>query len=531
MYFPRKSALALAVTATFAGGAFTTASAGTASVTYNTYATESATAGTLGNVKSPEISYQPQKLIAQKTSFTIYIKLKDGATWNRSGSNAPTASTIEGNATYKDNSSNSEQPTNVSFSSNDTVMALTFKATNNKNGFNTSGRLNLTSTSHLVNLSNASGLSTAGTKLKADFALVNGHKANTVAIYPSNPTDTATGTIADSQPGIKIVPVNSSNFPHQYIQATNETVQIDVNANPPLTALTSNGLASSNNAVNFGAVYIKNEPGTQIDGNGNDYSVNTDVGQVKVSLSSNSKFLTNGQEKFALESNASCSGTSFSGSPKTPGSNSSINLTGNFSSGTATSYNHYPVYGCMFVSSTPNSGNIEQLKPTQPQIKSLKVYSSGNNPTVVDTLKSPFSLYDLKANGAQVTMINFVPSGNSGYQTYIRVANQGNAKNVPFKVTILDPNGNRMGHGVLPKKLNPHASATYSASTIEKAAGVSLNSGNRYQIRITAPTTQVDAQAYLQTPNGGFTNMTSNKTGTSSSVSQAINAVLGHNPS
>ncbi|MGN8160480.1 hypothetical protein ACS8YF_17625 [Salinisphaera sp. SWV1] len=493
MYFPKKSAVALAVAATFVGGAFTTAFAGTASSTYNTYATEAATAGNLGKVASPSLGYQPNQVIASGSTFTIYIKLTGGATWDSTA-----AGTISGtgNATYGGNADLSGE----AVSSDGSVLALTFTASA---GYGQQSVFSLSSVPSLVDLSNATALQTAGGKITADFAFANGAATSPVS-YPSSPIDSASGTVADSQQAIQINVVSSGDAAFTSstgsVKAANqESAQIDVSAKPPLSDVTG-GLSASN--VDFGAFYLTNTPGTQLNGSGADYKVANGLGKLNVTLSGN--FLTNKQETLSLNTGADCASGTAVGTAVTPSKASSVDLT--LPSGTVAA-EKTPVFFCMAVDNSVS--NPVQLPTTQPNVTTLQILDQTATTKVVDSLSSPASLYNLQENGASINLLNYVPAAAAPYMTYVRLANNGSVS-APVTVTLKGQDGSTLGSGTL-GTLAAGASQTYSATQVENAAGVSLTASQRPQVQLTAPTTKLNAQSYLGDGNGGFTNMTSDK--------------------
>lgn len=511
MYFPRKTTVALAVAATFAGGAFTTAYAGNASATYNTFATEAAKANTLGTVTSPSLSYQPHQVISNSTLFTIYIKLNGGATWSSTNVPASGATTVP---VYSGNT-NSATYEGGSVSSNGTVLALKFK--NNSGGpISTSGVFSLNAISNLLNLSNASKLKTSGSKITGTFALANGYP-NSPVTFPSSPADTASGTIAEAQQAINTYVVNSGTFKANYTSSNNLPMSSDegqfIDVNPtselPLTRFTSGALTNSSTLVNLGAIYLTNTSGTQLGGNGNngDFTVNSDL--TKLSFDMKGNFLSNGQETIGLYSDKTCSTKITSANTQINSNGSSVKVSYSGSTGFLTQNN--PYYVCIKASDVSGGNSKDSALPaTQPSIPAVNLYKNTN---LVDGNGSG-KLYNLTANGTQVTLVNYVPSEAAPYQTYLRVANNGNVS-APVTVQVIGKNGNTLGSGQL-GTLSAGAAQTFSASKVENAAGVSLSSNNRPQIKLSAPTNHLDVQSYLDNGNGNFTNMTSNKTDTSS---------------
>lgn len=517
MDFPRKSAVALAVAATCAGGVMTSAYAAQTTtnnvgVTTTTYATEAAIGGQLSQAPVSTLHFTTNEQFATGHTFTVYVELSGGATWKTK----PASSDVTLTPNNASGTAVNPSSANITLNSDHSVLAIQFDPSQTIPSGSTltiTGSQGSAGGADYLNLNAASALQTPGGQVTASFA-VDGNPVTSPISYPSGSSDTGLGVVAESQQAIQIHVVSSGSFASEPVingtdtnngtaETSNETAQINVNATPPLSNVTG-GLGT--NAVDFGAVYLTNASNTAYTVNSSNaltpYTVSNDTGNIKITATGN--FLTNGQETFVLNADPTCAGSTTYGS-QVPTSGSSVNLTATFGSGGDTASS--PVYDCMTIGS-PTSGNAVQLPTTQPQITSLQVLDQAGN--VVDSLTSPVSLYNLQANQASISLMNYVPAAAAPYMTYIRVVNTGSAQ-APITVTLTGQDGSTLGSGTL-GTLAPGASQTYSASQVESAAGVTLNAGQRPRVLLTAPTSNLSAQTYLGNGNGGFTNMTSSKT-------------------
>lgn len=116
------------------------------------------------------------------------------------------------------------------------------------------------------------------------------------------------------------------------------------------------------------------------------------------------------------------------------------------------------------------------------------------------------NLYTLAYNGSQVDVRNYVPAGNSGYITLVRMINTGTVT-ASVSGQFISPAGALLGTSqVLSANLAPGGSVDMSSSQIEAILGAQANI-TRPRLRITAPTNGMDVQNYISTPQGGFSVM------------------------
>ncbi len=452
--------------------------AGTVSSTFNTYATEAVSG--LTAVNSPVMAYQPGKLIAAGTSFTIYIQLNGGAKWLAAATGAVSSTTVSfGSAVL-----------GTSFvSASGTVLALNFTA--GASAIPTSTVLNMSALSASIDLSGATGLVSSGGIVTATFALANG-TAGSTPVFPTAPLDMASGTVANSLQAITATVVSSATF-----TPIAESAKIDVQASTGPLSNTLVGLAAAG-TVNFGSVSFTTTPGTQLNGSGADFGFADLTGGVSFAV--NGTFLPNANYTFAIDSNTACtSGVS--------GAASSLNTTtGNVVvTINSTALGTGPYYICGSVV----SGNSTAIPATTPSITSVKQLIG----STVAATDPGGTLYPLTANGSSVTLAYYVPSNAApGYATYIRIWNNSGLP-VAVKGTMTSQAGVQLGTTQTVAIIPARGAVILNGKTIETALGVTLAASARPTLGLsgTVPASSLVVQAYQGNPNGTVTNFTATK--------------------
>ena len=125
------------------------------------------------------------------------------------------------------------------------------------------------------------------------------------------------------------------------------------------------------------------------------------------------------------------------------------------------------------------------------------------------------TLYALGLNGASVDVRSYIPAAATGYASYVRIVNTGSTLS-PISVAVIDQTTGVAGTSAVLGTLAAGAAKTYLASDIETAVGA-LAANARPRLRITAPTSSIQVQSFMSSPNGTFTDMSggqlSNPTG------------------
>ena len=160
-----------------------------------------------------------------------------------------------------------------------------------------------------------------------------------------------------------------------------------------------------------------------------------------------------------------------------------------------------PLYLCL---SAPGSGKTASpitANITAELLNNVVVATAGKTTTAG-------AGYALKYNGTQIDVTNYVPAAVTGWEQYIRVANSG-ALAAPVTAAFIDEATGAVGtSAVIISSLPAGAVKNLKASDIEAALGAQADS-KRPRLRITAPSNSLTVQNMLFTPNGSFTNNSS----------------------
>jgi hypothetical protein len=158
-----------------------------------------------------------------------------------------------------------------------------------------------------------------------------------------------------------------------------------------------------------------------------------------------------------------------------------------------------PIFVCM---SKPSTGNT--ATPITATLAGATVPAATTD--AVTSVSG--SGYPVQYNGSSVTVNNYVPKAMTGWIQYIRVANTGSVE-APVTATFIDETTGNAGASGVVTTLKPGAVKTLSSNDIETALASSPADTARPRVRITAPTNELTVQDMLFTPNGSFTNNTS----------------------
>lgn len=469
-------------------GVVATAQAGTFSANSTTYAVEAKS--TLGAVTPPGIAIQPSAVIAPNTQVSIYLQLDNAASFG----------TAYGTADVTDTSGASGAASAVKSVNNGTMLVIDY--TTGNNGISTSNLLTFATATAKLDLSSVS----ATGDVKATLTIVNGPNsvtggATNVTVPTSGVLDSGTGAVANLQSAVTAVVVPADQFASDTNvgTTTNNTQKIDVSAVPPFSKFTT-GLASTT-AANLGAVYITETAGLQAKANGtSDFQV-TDLATVAFDIEGTFLTGTTGAT-VTLNTATNCTGSVATGTLNAAGTKVSFTGVTSVLAGAGATPKS-PLYACYAIGAA-NTNPISESTFTIPKLN-LKDATS----TVNDVTQNA-SLMELMRNGASATLINYVPAAAAPYQTYVRVANNSSLAG-DVTVTFIAADGSTLGTGTLASSMAANASQTFSPAEVEQAAGVTLAEGDRPQLIVSAVTPNIDVQAFLADPNGGFTNMTSNK--------------------
>lgn len=113
------------------------------------------------------------------------------------------------------------------------------------------------------------------------------------------------------------------------------------------------------------------------------------------------------------------------------------------------------------------------------------------------------NLYTLAYNGSQVDVRNYVPAGNTGWSTILRIVNTGTVTANITGAFIDETTGVVGTSGTIVSNLVSGGAATVTSSAIEAVLGAPATAA-RPRVRVSAPTNGMDVQTYVFTPSGQF---------------------------
>lgn len=125
-----------------------------------------------------------------------------------------------------------------------------------------------------------------------------------------------------------------------------------------------------------------------------------------------------------------------------------------------------------------------------------------------DEVVAAFNGFALTTNGQTKDVRSYIPAATTGYTSFVRVINTGS---VDAAVTgqFVNEDGTTSASGVIIATLKAGGSKTLTASEIETAMGVAPTATDRPRLRLTAPTSGLDAQSFFLTnANGNFSDAT-----------------------
>ena len=283
---------------------------------------------------------------------------------------------------------------------------------------------------------------------------------------------------------------------------TAETQKIDVTASPTQTIMTTGVNSASTTIINFGSFAFTDAttPAKLADNSGT-----YNVGAVQTALATSTGAVatgnfaaagvTGGNGSMKLGTNNGCT------TPTTAGSIAVLSASNTIATwtGVTTAASAAPTYVCMTVSTT--AGKVVAIPVTTPTIVATlaPVAATGANTTASGTL------YALGLNGASIDVRSYVPAAATGYSSFVRIVNSGTGS-APISVAVIDQTTGVPGTSFVLGTLAGGAAKTYLASDIEAVTGA-LAATARPRLRITAPTSSLQVQSFMSSPNGVFSDM------------------------
>jgi hypothetical protein len=116
--------------------------------------------------------------------------------------------------------------------------------------------------------------------------------------------------------------------------------------------------------------------------------------------------------------------------------------------------------------------------------------------------------YALNTNGQTVDVKSYIPAGTTGYSSFVRVINSG-AVDAAVNGQWLNQDGTTSTGATL-GTIKAGGSITWTSTEIEAALGApsaTANSQVRPRLRLTAPTSGLQAQSFFLNPDNSFSIM------------------------
>ncbi len=472
------------------------AEAGSLNVTKRTVANESfGTAYTATTkVAVPNIAYvfnTPGGIVMNPSGQVTVKYVIAGGTWTSSAALAGTnvvVTSLPGGVTAGTPTINS---------AGDTVSVVLTNGSTNANA-----TIGIGATVTLTNVSGATRFQAVGV-VKGTAVTVSGSAWNTVADVVLE-SATAAKTVVDYAQAVTLG-----------FTASTETKKIDLTLATPGAGLTA-GVAGAN-LVQLGKITAENNPDvTPVD-------LDTDAALAETSIVAgapafNGAFTVTvapatgaftAKQAVKLFSNAACS-VALTGGAATQAplatavvaSTASVTLTGAGTAAQSATDLLAGVYVCSDYSGVTANAVLSALTPTI-----SAVYTKASTTYTGDTLGNNTG-YALTTNGQTVDVRSYIPAGTPGYTSYVRVINSGTVTAV-VSAQWLYEDGTTGTAVALGSALAAGGAHTYTSTDIETAIGAPTSTigQNRPRLRLTAPTSGLQAQSFFLNPGSSFATM------------------------
>lgn len=327
---------------------------------------------------------------------------------------------------------------------------------------------------------------------------------------------TTAAVVATSTPAVVFAVTPSSSFPLGYslIAGTGvgqagvlETGRVDLLAVSPGSRFTTPGatLSNANSAtvINLGAVVMGNTAGVQVKADGTTaYLINGSVTANKLGGTVVGAFKTG--STMQLTTDAACT-TAVATAP-----------TGAFTLGTTFTFTDSTVPGIAALEGASVPSFICLTTPGTTGTVTLGAatanfaVTAANHVATTDAGNTASgTLYNLRQNGATVTVRNYMPASFApGFSQVIRIINNGTSTAQVSVAVINDSTGVTGAAVPVGSPVAAGGVMRLSQSQIETALGAAIDSTSRPRLVFTAPTSSMEAQS-LMLSNGVYTNLSS----------------------
>ena len=125
-----------------------------------------------------------------------------------------------------------------------------------------------------------------------------------------------------------------------------------------------------------------------------------------------------------------------------------------------------------------------------------------------DKVVTAFNGYALTSNGQTRDVRSYIPAATTGYTSFVRIINTG-AVAAPVTGVFVNADGTTSGSGVIVSSLAAGGSVTLTSTQVETGIGFAPVATARPRLRLTAPTSGLEAQSFFLTnANGNFSDAT-----------------------
>lgn len=304
-----------------------------------------------------------------------------------------------------------------------------------------------------------------------------------------------------------------------FVASTETTRKIDLTATPAGSALTASSVAAGAGKVQLGKIKATNNatvtPNALVYTAGSTTEVPIVANSVAFNGAGHVVTITPGsgaftaKQSFALYTAADCSGAPTGGAavqaPTTgalTAATTSVTLTS--TGGTQAQYATdllAGVFVCSDYSTIATNGVISTVTPSI-----SAVFTKGSTSYTGDTL-SANNGYALGNNGQTVDVRSYIPKAVAGYTSFVRVINTGTIS-AAVSGQWLYEDGTSSTAAVI-GTLASGGAKTFTSTEIEAALGAPTATigSNRPRIRLTAPTSGLQAQSFFLNPDNSFSTM------------------------
>lgn len=352
-------------------------------------------------------------------------------------------------------------------------------------------------------------MSTAGGTVQVTGS-IDGNVVNTqAATLPSSQDPVAAAvTLAVSTQAITGAVQKSSDFVAAAAPLVRvEGAKINLGATPPGTNFAVSGSATTNtasNIINFGSVTFSDNASvvpTVLAGTAYTLATAVPATGLEVTLTPDAGKTFPVGSTVNLYSDAACTtavGTASAALDATTAA-TAVKVVSTAAPATKT-----PVYVCLTLKAAPITA-VNAATPVTPTISAVlkKTVATDASNSIAAAAG-----YALGYNGSLVDVTNYVPAGVTGWTQFLRVVNTG-GQTAAVSAAVIDEVTGVAGTAVqVIPSLAAGAVKNLTAAELEAAVGA-VDATKRPRIRFTAPTTGMNVQNMLFTPNGSFTNNSS----------------------